>query len=231
MDETACDAKAAAGQPVQALFVHGMGRSPLSGWPLLWRLKRAGLRPHAFGYAVTASDFSTIADRLVDRMEELARHGHYIVIGHSLGGLLLREAIARLPPNAVKPRHLFLLGSPVQAARLAQGLRHNPIFRTLTRDCGQLLGSGQRMREIKPIGVAVTAVTGIRGAPKPWALFAGEANDGIVSASETAAEWITDRVELPLVHTLLPSSPRVADAILERLESALPARSKGAPRP
>ncbi len=230
MDKTECGAKAVAGQSLQVLFVHGMGRSPLSGWPLLWRLKRAGLRTHAFGYAVTASDFSAIAGRLVDRMEELARHGHYIVIGHSLGGVLLREAIARLQPDGIKPRHLFLLGSPIQAARLAQGLRYNPIFRMLTRDCGQLLGSGQRMREINPIDIAVTAVTGNRGAPKVFPPFKGEPNDGIVSASETSAEWITDRVELPLVHTLLPSSLRVADAILERLESTLSARSKGAPR-
>lgn len=229
MDKTVCGARAAE-QPLRVLFVHGMGRSPLSGWPLLWRLKRAGLRGHSFGYAVSVSDFSTIADRLVDRLEALARHGQYIVIGHSLGGVLLREAIARLQPGGAKPRHLFLLGSPIQAARLAQGLRHNPIFRALTGDCGQLLASRQRMREIKSIDVAVTAVTGIRGTPKRFALFKGEPNDGIVSASETAAEWITDRVELPLVHTLLPSSPRVADAVLERLEFSLPARSKGAPR-
>lgn len=230
MEKTECGTKAVAGQPLQVLFVHGMGRSPLSGWPLLRRLKRAGLETHTFGYAVTVRDFSAIADRLVDRMEELARHGHYIVIGHSLGGVLLREAISRLQPDGVKPRHLFLLGSPIQAARLAQGLRHNPIFRMLTRDCGQLLGSGQRMREIKPIDVAVTAVTGIRGAPKPFAVFNGETNDGIVSASETSAEWITDRVELPLVHALLPSSPRVADAILERLQSTLSARNERTPR-
>lgn len=199
------------------LFVHGMGRSPLSGWPLLWRLKRAGLKAHTFGYAVTINDFAEVVDRLAARMEQLACQGDYIVIGHSLGGVLLRAAIARLPANTPAPRHLFLLGSPIQPARLAQRLQSNPIFRALTRDCGQLLGSRQRMLEIGAVDIPVTALAGIRGVPEKLGWFGREANDGIVSVSETLADWIGDRIELALPHTLLPSSRRVADVILKRL--------------
>ncbi|MCX7156383.1 MAG: thioesterase domain-containing protein [Rhodocyclales bacterium] len=226
MDRPTIDARSGARsgeQKLQALFVHGMGRSPLSGWPLLWRLKRAGLKTSTFGYAVTISDFSEIVDRLVSRMEQLARQGDYILIGHSLGGVLLRAATAKLQPETHAPQRLFLLGSPIQSARLALRLRFNPIFRALTRDCGQLLGSGRRMREIESTDIPVTAVTGVRGAPEKFGLFGHEPNDGIVSASETSAEWIRDTVELPVVHTLLPSSPRVADTILERLKSPAPA--------
>lgn len=35
---------------MRVLFVHGMGRTPLSGWPLLHRLRQAGLRTTTFGY-------------------------------------------------------------------------------------------------------------------------------------------------------------------------------------
>lgn len=210
---------------MHVLFVHGMGRSPLSGWPMLSRLKRAGLKTGTFGYAVTISDFSQIVDRLASRIEQLAQQGDYILIGHSLGGVLLRAAIAQLQPDTVAPRHLFLLGSPIQPARLARRLQFNPIFRTLTRDCGQLLGSGQRMREIKSRDTPVTAVTGTRGAPKILGLFGNEANDGVVSASETFADWIEDRVELPVFHTLLPASTHVAEAILRRLK--IPAYAPG----
>ena len=207
------------GQDLHVLFVHGMGRSPLSGWPLLWHLKRAGLKTSTFGYAVTISDFSQIVDRLVSRMEQLARRGDYVLIGHSLGGVLLRAAIAKLQPETPAPQRLFLLGSPVQPARLARRLRFNTAFRVLSGDCGQLLGSEQRMRDIEAINIPVTAVTGVRAAPAKLGLFGNEPNDGIVSASETFAEWIRDRVELPVVHTLLPYSPRVAEAILHRLMS------------
>ncbi len=207
---------------LQALFVHGMGRSPLSGWPLLRRLKGAGLETQTFGYAVTIHGFSVIAERLSARIEQLARQGDYILIGHSLGGVLIRAALADLHADVPRPRHLFLLGSPVQPARLARRLRFNPIFRALTRDCGQLLGSGRRMRGIKVPNVPVTAVTGTRAAPRALGLFGNEPNDGIVSASETFADWIEDRVEIPVVHTLLPSSLEAADVILRRLKLRVP---------
>jgi pimeloyl-ACP methyl ester carboxylesterase len=210
------------GRVLQALFVHGMGRSPLSGWPLLRRLKGAGLETQTFGYAVTIHGFSAIAERLSARIEQLARQGDYILIGHSLGGVLIRAALAGLHADVPRPRHLFLLGSPVQPSRLARRLRFNPILRALTRDCGQLLGSGRRMRGIKVPNVPVTAVTGTRAAPRVLGLFGNEPNDGIVSASETFADWIEDRVEIPVVHTLLPSSLEAADAILRRLKLRMP---------
>ena len=34
---------------MQVLFVHGMGRSPVSGWPLLRRLRRLSTRPMLVG--------------------------------------------------------------------------------------------------------------------------------------------------------------------------------------
>jgi hypothetical protein len=52
--------------------------------------------------------------------------------------------------------------------------------------------------------------------------FNGEANDGIVAISEIAAPWITDEVRLPVIHTLLPASPLVAQAILKRLAGIVP---------
>ncbi|WP_265949935.1 esterase/lipase family protein [Dechloromonas sp. A34] len=85
---------------MQALFVHGMGRSPLSGWPLLRQLQRAGLKTATFGYLVSVDDFSSITARLVSRIEQLAAGGDYILIGHSLGGVLLRAAVGALPPGS-----------------------------------------------------------------------------------------------------------------------------------
>jgi hypothetical protein len=78
------------------------------------------------------------------------------------------------------------------------------------------------MRGIKVPNVPVTAVTGTRAAPRVLGLFGNEPNDGIVSASETFADWIEDRVEIPVVHTLLPSSLEAADAILRRLKLRTP---------
>jgi hypothetical protein len=202
-----------------------MGRSPLSGALLLWKLSRAGFKVGGFGYSVSLGDFAGIRDRLVKTVSQLAASDDYVLIGHSLGGVLLRSALNVLPPGSRMPQHLFLLGSPVQPARLAQKLQNNPIYRVITRDCGRLLGSDSRMSEIGPVAVPTTCIVGVRGLPWKLTLFRGEKNDGIVSHSEVVADWATEEVQVPVFHSLLPSSPLVIRAILERIESLRSATS------
>ncbi len=202
---------------MQVLFVHGMGRSPASGWWLLRQLRRAGLRTSSFGYSVSRESFAKVANRLVARLHSLLEGEELVLIGHSLGGILLREALCSLGETGTRAGHLFLLGSPIQTARLARRLDGNPLFRLATRDCGQLLASSERMAAVGIPDVPTTAIVGTRGILNPRGPFGTETNDGIVSLSEVSAGWLEDRVFVPVVHTLLPSSSRVAAVILQRL--------------
>lgn len=202
---------------MQVLFIHGMGRSPLSGWPMLRRLRRAGLATETFAYSCCREDFAGIVARLASRLEQLAASGDYILIGHSLGGVLLRAALASLAPASHRPQHVFLLGSPVRPARLAGQLSKNAVFRLLTGDSGQLLASKERMRRIPPLAVPTTAILGTRGLNLRHGPFGSAANDGVVAVSEATADWIRDEIHLPVVHTLLPSSRLVSAGILHRL--------------
>ena len=202
---------------MQVLFVHGMGRSPLSGGVLLWKLRRAGLTTRTFGYSVSFEDFPRIRDRLVAVISRLAAHGDYVLVGHSLGGVLLRAAINALPAGTRLPSQLFLLGSPVRPSRLAQRFGLNSLFRLVTRDCGRLLASPRRMAEIGAVVVPTLCIAGISGFTGARSYFPGELNDGIVSLSEVAADWAVECVEVPVFHTLMPSSPRVAKLVLQRI--------------
>ena len=197
------------------LFVHGMGRTPLSGWRLLHRLRRAGLKTTTFGYSVAFQNFDAIVARLRTRIALLAATDDYIVIGHSLGGVLLRAALNSLPPDTMLPRHVYLLGSPIQASRIATRLQNNKLFRIFTGDCGQLLGSKDRMNAIGPPAVPVTGIVGTSGISNRFGIFGDEVNDGLVSVSEVSAPWLTHCVQVPVFHTLLPSSARVANIILQ----------------
>lgn len=202
---------------MQVLFVHGMGRSPLSGRPLLRHLRRAGLETTTFGYVAALENFGSIVARLVTRIKKLALSGPYVVIGHSLGGVLLRAAINKLTPLVRLPQHVFLLGSPIKASRLAMKLKPNFIFRALAGDSGQLLGSTERMRAIKSVSVPTTAIIGIREFIATKGQFQHDANDGVVSMSEVDAEWFSKRHEVPVMHTLLPLNAGVAKIILQEL--------------
>ena len=192
-----------------------MGRTPFSGWPLLHRLRRAGLKTTTFGYSVVFKIFDAIVARLRTQIALLATTDDYIVIGHSLGGVLLRAALNSLPPGTALPRHVYLLGSPVLASRIATWLQNNLLFRKLTGDCGQLLGSEDRMNVIGPPAVPATGIVGTRGISNRFGIFGDEVNDGLVSVSEVNAPWLTSCVQVPVFHTLLPSSARVANIILQ----------------
>jgi len=202
---------------MQLLFVHGMGRSPLSGWPMLRRLKRRGIAVATFGYVTARPDFEAIRQRLQARIERLAQQGDYAFAGHSLGGVLLRAALANLPPEVAPPKRLFLIATPVHASRLARKFQHRLAYRMLTGDCGRLLASDARMAALPLPCVPTTAIIGTRGLPWKPDPFLGEPNDGVVAVSEVCAGWLADQVRIPAVHTLIPASRAVADIILRRL--------------
>jgi len=205
---------------MHSLFVHGMGRTPLSGRPMLWQLRKGGLSTSTFGYCTTFENFSEIKNRLVDKLIALGSKGEYVVIGHSLGGVLLRAAIDSLPDDIRKPAHLFLLASPVISSRLAIKLSTNIIFRAITGDCGQLLGSSSRMLAIPPTSVPNTAIVGVCGLPFKTVFSKEEPNDGIVSVSEVTADWLDEQVQVRIPHSFICSSRRVGKIILDRLNCA-----------
>ncbi len=193
------------------------GRSPISGWPLLRRLRQVGMKTVTFGYVATLEDFASITARLTSRIERVAASGTYVVVGHSLGGVLLRAALHSLAPGTLLPSHVYLLGSPILPSRLAMRLKNNFMFRAIAGDCGQLLGSTERMRSIGPLNVPTTGIAGVRGLTGRHSPFGEEANDGVVSISEISAAWLSNQVQVPVVHTFLPSSEVVAKIIIEHL--------------
>lgn len=204
---------------MQALFVHGMGRSPLSALPLLWRLKKHGIIPRSFFYSVTFQGFDSIVNRLCMKIKQVAEKGDYVLVGHSLGGVLIRSAVALLPPGTRLPDRIFLLGSPVRPSRVARYLSRNWLYWLATRDCGQLLSSEERMLKVSPSTVPTTSIVGTRGLYGRLSPFGDEANDGIVSASEVAADWITEEIRVPVIHTTMPYSRRISELLIERLLS------------
>lgn len=205
---------------MHALFVHGMGRSRLSGWRLLARLRAHGIIPQAFGYTTPFESFDSIRARLTRRIIDLAAEDDYVLIGHSLGGVLIRGALAGLPTASRPPHRIFLLGSPTKAAMLARKLAHNVIFRMLAGDCGQLLASPTRMASVASTAFPTTNIIGTSGWKGRLNPFQGEPNDGIVAVSEVSAAWSSEQRFIPAIHTYLPSNREVSRLILTRIAGA-----------
>lgn len=202
---------------MQVLFVHGMGRSPVSGTPMLIRLARHGHQVDVTGYLAATEAFEDIVERVCNKILTLAEQGEYVLVGHSLGGVLLRAALQRLGKLKVPPKHLFLLGSPIVPPRLADKNQHDLGFQLFAGDCGQLLASEKRLTSISIPDVPTTVIAGVRDFPLTKKYFKGEPNDGVVALSEIEHPSIGKVISVPVIHTFLPSSSKVSRLIIDKV--------------
>lgn len=196
------------------LLVHGLGRTPLSLMLLGRRLRREGFDPEFFGYYAFAESHRRILERLVRRLRALAADEMPVgLVGHSLGGLLLRQAIAHVPELPL--RGLAMLGTPNQPPRMARRVRDWAAFRVFARSCGELLATPEAFAALpvpKCRYLLVAGTTGWRGA---WSPFEGAPNDGFVSVEETRIRPDDLPVTLPVAHTFMMNDRAVQDAVVE----------------
>jgi hypothetical protein len=193
------------------LLVHGLWRTPLSFLLLVRRLRGWGYQPELFGYTAVAQGYDAIVSRLIQHMERLATLGPYAVIGHSLGGVLLRSALSHL--SGPQPQHLFMLGTPNRPPRLARTLGVRWVYRRIMGECGVNLSSALFYASLPLPQVPYTIVAGTAGPRGRWSPFGDEPNDGIVAVSETRILDDDALVLVPVMHTFMMNNAGVQEVI------------------
>src|SRR5262245_14508865 len=123
---------------MRIVLVHGMGRTPLSMAWLALRLRLAGHRVRLFGYSAAHESFAACSTRLARQIMEHAAGRPYAVVGHSLGAVLLRQALSQLQQA---PCATFLLAPPTRACDAARFFAASMPYRFFTGEMGQLLAS------------------------------------------------------------------------------------------
>jgi pimeloyl-ACP methyl ester carboxylesterase len=202
-------------QATHVLLVHGMGRTPVSMVRLARALRRAGLATRQFAYATAWQSVDAIVGRLERRLTTLSGCD-YVVVGHSLGGLLLRAAIAGLAPGALRPRHFIMLGTPNRSPRLARRFQRAWWYRLLNGDAGELLASELRLARIPTPTVPCTVIAGTRGINGRWSPFGDEPNDGLVAVSETRLDGAEEWISVPARHPFIMNDPGVRQLIVDK---------------
>lgn len=200
-----------------AVLVHGMGRTPVSMVLLAYRLRRQGFRTAIFGYAVTVEKFPSCLARLQRFIDSRLGGEPYIVIGHSLGAVLLRCVLPRL---VRAPVACFLLAPPSRACVFARMLAPHLPYRVLTGEMGQLLADEQFMQSV-PIPRCPTWIYAGTGGPKTRFFPIGdEPNDGVLKVSEVRLAGVP-LVLVPAMHTFLMNSRVVVHDLLERARAVV----------
>jgi len=196
------------------VLVHGLWVPALVMTPLGAMLARAGHRMHLFGYFGRKASLAAHAARLADFVRARAPRGAH-VIGHSLGGLVVLEAFARAPGLAVG--RVVLLGTPARGCLAGRRLAHTDWGRWILGASETLWHEGRAARWPRAEPLGVVAGTRVLGLGRVLGRLPG-ANDGVVRVEETEVEGMRDRLILPVGHSEMVVSPRVARAVRGFLE-------------
>jgi predicted alpha/beta hydrolase family esterase len=187
------------------VLLHGMGRSFLSMVLLGHRLKRRGYETHLFGYRPRRPTLDDLSRTLRSYVHERVRAPLYHLIGHSLGNIIVRNALR----EGFRPGlgRIVMLAPPNRPARLAGNLRENRVFRFWTGDSGQKLADPEFYRELPVPPVEFGVIAGDRG----HRIGFDEPNDGVVSVESTRLEGMADFVVVHHTHTLIMMASDTAE--------------------
>ena len=201
---------------MRVLLAHGLGRTPASLLLLHLALKRAGHRPTQFAYFAFAEPYVRIRERLVERLRQIALDREPVaLIGHSLCGLLMRDALADVPELRV--HRLIMLGTPNRPPRRAKRVESWLPFKVFARSSGTLLASPSAFDRIAQPKVPYTIIAGTGGYRWLSAPFGAEPHDGVVAVDETRIRDSDEPVLLNVAHTFMMNDRRLLEFVIDLL--------------
>jgi hypothetical protein len=175
------------------------------------RLRSRGIQPGLFGYSATVETLKGCAERLRRFIDRKAGQARYVVVGHSLGTVLLRTVYPHL---RVPPAACFFIAPPAQACRAARACAPLAIFRLAAGEMGQLLANPAFMDSLPVPQCATRIYAGTAGPVGRWSPFGQEANDGILSLKEAMIPGIPVTT-VKRLHTFAMNASVIADDIAD----------------
>ena len=191
----------------EVILVHGLWVPGVVMQPLAARLARAGFHCHTFSYMGAGRPIEAHADRLA-RFAQAIGPAHFI--GHSLGGLVILEALHRQPQTLVE--RVVLLGTPARGCYAGRRIARYPAGRWFLGESEALWREGRTAHWTRPEALGVIAGSQPLGLGRLFGALPG-VNDGVVSLEETHVEGMAERTVLPVGHSAMLISSRVAENV------------------
>lgn len=186
-----------------------LGRAAL--WPLARRLRQAGFTVHPFSYPSVHRDLHAHAARLASFLRGIDA-GTVHLVGHSLGGIVIRALLHDFPE--VAPGRVVTLGTPHGGSIVGRTLARSRLWRLLMGRAVAQLNAGEPASWPMPAR-EIGTLSGTRSFGAARLVYRGLArpNDGLLTVSETQWHGSRDAVTLPVSHTGMLLSARVAKAV------------------
>ena len=192
---------------LDVVLLHGLWMPGIVMQPLASRLEARGYRTHVFGYAGRVRPIEVHAGRLARFVRESAKGAPVHFVGHSLGGLVVLDALRRAEFPAVAG--VVLLGTPARGCMAGRRLAGAAPGRWMLGESSPLWQEGcvARWDGRAPLGVVAGSRPSL-GLGRMLGRLPG-ASDGVVRLEETEVDGMDDRIVLPVGHTELIFSARV----------------------
>ncbi len=190
------------------VYVHGLWFSGHEAFVLRRRLeKERGYAWRVFSYASTLLSMDQIADALSAYIGEIDAPCVHL-LGHSLGGIAILRCLERHPEQP--PGRVVLMGTPSMASQAATALARFRFGRAMLGEgaARELLHSHQR-RWSHERQIGIIAGTQSLSFGRLVVNF-DEPNDGTVAVSETRLPGASAHLTLPVSHSGMLLSARVA---------------------
>lgn len=160
-----------------------------------------GHHTHLFGYSATFESLNRVTNRLTALIRSLPDQ-NYGLIGHSLGSVIIRNA---LPLLKQQPKICFFLAPPILACKAAKVFAKVWPYRILTGEMGQLLSQDTFMEQL-PMPNNVKIYVGTAGPKADWLPLGNEINDGLLTLAEASGQFDQRTVLVSALHSFIMNS-------------------------
>ncbi len=195
----------------KVILLHGLGRTERSMRKMARALETAGFEAIILDYPSTEKTIEALVDQIYEQLPAGPNKLHFV--GHSLGGVLAKRVVKRLPPE--RRGRIVQLGSPNFGSVIAErtavfGPIMGPALAQLTPNSGE-----------DDSGLEIGAIAGTAAIPA-YGLITGIAgeNDGKVSVASAWGNAPEDnRIAFQVTHSMMMLNDEVIAASVNFLKT------------
>ncbi|AVH29573.1 MULTISPECIES: cobinamide adenolsyltransferase [Vibrio] len=179
---------------LHGLYMHGLVMQPLSQ-----KLRKLGYETQVLSYNTVAIDESSLFDSIDHSLNPLTAN---VLVGHSLGGLMIKRYLANRKPSTSLISHVVAIGSPLKGASI--------VGRIQDLGLGAILGNSphhglNRHDDAWAFPQKLGSIAGTMpiGARPLLIRNDNTMSDGTVTVEETRLDGMQDHIEVKQTHTSL----------------------------
>ncbi len=177
---------------LHGLYMHGLVMQPLSQ-----KLKKLGYETRVISYNTVSIHEPSLFDSIDQALNPLTAN---VLVGHSLGGLMIKRYLASRQPTTSLVSHVIAIGSPLKGASIVSRLQDLGLGAILGNSPYHGLNEHEDVwRFPQKLGsIAGTMAIGAR----PILMHRDHTlSDGTVTVEETRLDGMQDHIETKQTHT------------------------------